>query len=463
MQAEGIPAKVFFSIVSTCHYISVADKTEHLELRGMTEQRLVVSSVVVWEAFGISQEAAHDKELGTTWPNQVTLKFAEVEELGVRQYFQVSTDRIEHLIYRLAAPKEPAIVLLQIIHDYLLCKASSTLTPTRRYNLPAVSAFLRLMHYRAMNWAHMLAGGLASAIKKYVWKFLEGTTVAVVIRTKGRPTSREAEAAKGTNAGSTPELPRRFQLPGQDSSAKEKAQEVPLPPSAQQKKKKPANQTGQAGGSSTQRLAQSPVQLGEQSARAQETLEEERSDIGSRYTDEELWIRHLELFAQPSAPAPTPATPAAGGATSPVVQTITTPVERTMLDRLAKISRPKAMYGTTEEDQAIREVVLCATVASWAGELKKEVAEDRWTRSELLERANGAQAERDLARKRYEFSLLIHPTLAKLMEAMDTWVQSTKTNATHAHENATKIMEEWRISQTSLRASLDNVQEIVDK
>ncbi|KAL2620322.1 hypothetical protein R1flu_000527 [Riccia fluitans] len=36
--------------------------------------------------------------------------------------------------------------------------------------------------------------------------------------------------------------------------------------------------------------------------------------------------------------------------------------------------------------------VLCAAVASWAGELKQEVAEDRRTRSILTERANGAQA-----------------------------------------------------------------------
>ncbi|KAL2609074.1 hypothetical protein R1flu_027647 [Riccia fluitans] len=33
MQTADIPAKVFFSI---CRYVSVADKTEHLELRGLT-------------------------------------------------------------------------------------------------------------------------------------------------------------------------------------------------------------------------------------------------------------------------------------------------------------------------------------------------------------------------------------------------------------------------------------------
>ncbi|KAL2652201.1 hypothetical protein R1flu_020329 [Riccia fluitans] len=48
--------------------------------------------------------------------------------------------------------------------------------------------------------------------------------------------------------------------------------------------------------------------------------------------------------------------------------------------------------------------VLCATVASWAGDLKQEVAEDRQTRSILTERANGAQAKRDAARQKYKLS-----------------------------------------------------------
>ncbi|KAL2652741.1 hypothetical protein R1flu_020869 [Riccia fluitans] len=102
-------------------------------------------------------------------------------------------------------------------------------------------------------------------------------------------------------------------------------------------------------------------------------------------------------------------------------------------------------------------------MASWAGELKQEVAEDQWSRSVLLERANGAQAERDLARQRYELSVSSHPTLAELMEAMDARVQSAKTNATHARKNASKIMEEWRISNHTWRASLDNVQAHVDR
>ncbi|KAL2623367.1 hypothetical protein R1flu_003572 [Riccia fluitans] len=92
---------------------------------------------------------AHDEEQGATWPNQ--------------------------------APREPAGVPLQIINDYLLCKAGSGPTPSRRYNLPTVSAFLRLTYYRLVNWAHMLAGGLALAVKEYVRKFSGGSGEAVVM------------------------------------------------------------------------------------------------------------------------------------------------------------------------------------------------------------------------------------------------------------------------------------------
>ncbi|KAL2612167.1 hypothetical protein R1flu_023859 [Riccia fluitans] len=94
--------------------------------------------------------------------------------------------------------------------------------------------------------------------------------------------------------------------------------------------------------------------------------------------------------------------------------------------------------------------VLCTAVASWVGELKQEVAEDRRTRSVLTERANGAQAERDLARQKYELSVSSHPTLAKLMEAMDARVQSAKTDAAHAREHALRIMDEWRISNQTI-------------
>ncbi|KAL2645517.1 hypothetical protein R1flu_013104 [Riccia fluitans] len=110
MQVEGIPAKVFFSIVSTCRYVTVAKRTEHLELRGLTGRKLIVSPEVVREAFGIPQDAARDEEQGATWPNQVAVRFAEVEELGVRQYFPISQDRNENLISRVQAPGEPAVV-----------------------------------------------------------------------------------------------------------------------------------------------------------------------------------------------------------------------------------------------------------------------------------------------------------------------------------------------------------------
>ncbi|KAL2651979.1 hypothetical protein R1flu_020107 [Riccia fluitans] len=132
MQAEGIPAKVFFSIVSTCRYITVAERTEHLELRGLTGRKLIVSPEVVREAFGIPRDAARDEEQGATWPNQVVVRFAEVEELGVRQYFPDSQDKNENLISRVQAPREPAVVPLQIINDYLLCKAGSGQNPSRR-------------------------------------------------------------------------------------------------------------------------------------------------------------------------------------------------------------------------------------------------------------------------------------------------------------------------------------------
>ncbi|KAL2649572.1 hypothetical protein R1flu_017700 [Riccia fluitans] len=44
---RGIAAKVFFSIVSTCRYVTVAERTQHLELRGLTGRKLVLSPEVV--------------------------------------------------------------------------------------------------------------------------------------------------------------------------------------------------------------------------------------------------------------------------------------------------------------------------------------------------------------------------------------------------------------------------------
>ncbi|KAL2634203.1 hypothetical protein R1flu_005682 [Riccia fluitans] len=80
-------------------------------------------------------------------------------------------------------------------------------------------------------------------------------------------------------------------------------------------------------------------------------VEEDRPDIGPRYTDVEVHRRHPELFVQPGAPPPASAIAASAGAPQP------TPVEKTLLDQLAEISRPEALSGTAEEDQAIREVI----------------------------------------------------------------------------------------------------------
>ncbi|KAL2623017.1 hypothetical protein R1flu_003222 [Riccia fluitans] len=110
-------------------------------------------------------------------------------------------------------------------------------------------------------------------------------------------------------------------------------EQITLPPSGQKKKKNktPAAQSGPGGNPS----AQPPA--GEQRA-APATVEEERPDIGPRYTDEEVRRFHPELFVQLGAAPPTASVP------QPI------PMEKTLLDRLAKISRPEAMSGTAEED-----------------------------------------------------------------------------------------------------------------
>ncbi|KAL2613225.1 hypothetical protein R1flu_024917 [Riccia fluitans] len=104
--------------------------------------------------------------------------------------------------------------------------------------------------------------------------------------------------------------------------------------------------------------------------------------------------------------------------------------------------------------------VLCAAVASWAGDLKQEVAEDRRTRSILTERANGVQAERDAARQKYELSVSPHPALGELMEAMDARIQSAKTDAAPLREHTSQIMSEWQNSNIQWRTSLNKVQRV---
>ncbi|KAL2607618.1 hypothetical protein R1flu_026191 [Riccia fluitans] len=377
MQAEGILAKVFFSIVSTCRYVTVAERTEHLELRGLTGRKLVVSPEVVREAFGIPRDAAHDEEQGATWPNQ--------------------------------APREPAGVPLQIINDYLLCKVGSKSTPSRRYNLPAVSAFLRLTYYRPVNWAHMLAGGLASAIKEYVRKFsgagrgscdgklgsgpdenyqiqpgpvvrlptqlpgtmggLRGLPWHSPNRGRDEPRHhprRRRETQTATcptritrttaepEVGVVPSPPREVQEISSNSSPEQPPRKEPRVGELPQQSEGRQGDTAIPGFEPSDdelpigtlhrdisRLRQpggkfvGPPPAREQRA-APATVEEERPDIGPRYTDTEVRRLHPELFVQ-LGPAPP---------TADVPQPI--PVEKTLLDRLAEISRPEAMSGTTE-------------------------------------------------------------------------------------------------------------------
>ncbi|KAL2634202.1 hypothetical protein R1flu_005681 [Riccia fluitans] len=106
--------------------------------------------------------------------------------------------------------------------------------------------------------------------------------------------------------------------------------------------------------------------------------------------------------------------------------------------------------------------VLCAAVASWAGELKQEVAEDRQSRGELLERANGAQAERDLAKQKYELSVSPHPTLAELMDAMDHWVHYAQNDAILAREARDKAWAEVKRLKESLQEAMEGHKKIME-
>ncbi|KAL2635621.1 hypothetical protein R1flu_007100 [Riccia fluitans] len=133
-------------------------------------QRLVITLEVVRKPLAYP-DAARDEEQGATWLNQ-------------------------------EAPKEPAGVPLQIINDYLLCKVGSGPNPSSRYNLPAVSAFLRLTYYRLVNWAHMLAGGLASDVKEYVRKF-SGDIGEVIVMLPRAATKEGGNGQTGVGAGHT--------------------------------------------------------------------------------------------------------------------------------------------------------------------------------------------------------------------------------------------------------------------
>ncbi|KAL2612923.1 hypothetical protein R1flu_024615 [Riccia fluitans] len=129
---------------------------------------------------------------------------------------------------------------------------------------------------------------------------------------RSRQGGRSLRARKGKQWGA-PEPPRRLQT-GVGCQAfsgykeRQKAiEEIPLPPSGQKKKgkKTPAAQSGPGGGSS----AQPPA---EEQRAVPESVEEDRPDIGLRYTDEEVRRKYPELFVQPGAPPPAAAIQTAG-------------------------------------------------------------------------------------------------------------------------------------------------------
>ncbi|KAL2650363.1 hypothetical protein R1flu_018491 [Riccia fluitans] len=141
-------------------------------LRRVNGKELVVGPSNIQRAFGISQDAATDEHKGVAYRNMSLLKFHEVEEMGMQEYFQIAIDKGEHMVNR---QKGPAGIPIQIINDYLFCRDNK-----HRCFLSAVSAFLSLMRYRNVNRAHMLARGLASAVKEYVQKFDKGQNPNIV-------------------------------------------------------------------------------------------------------------------------------------------------------------------------------------------------------------------------------------------------------------------------------------------
>ncbi|KAL2623516.1 hypothetical protein R1flu_003721 [Riccia fluitans] len=83
--------------------------------------------------------------------------------------------------------------------------------------------------------------------------------------------------------------------------------------------------------------------------------------------------------------------------------------------------------------------LLCAAVASWAGDLHREIGEDRRTRATLTEKANRRQAELDALRQQYDLPVQLHPTGAELMDAMDKRTQFA--------QQETALMEETKNQQ----------------
>ncbi|KAL2635384.1 hypothetical protein R1flu_006863 [Riccia fluitans] len=272
MKAKGIPAKVFFSIVT------------------------------------------HDEEQGATWPNQVAVRFAEVEELGVRQYFPISQDRNENLISQVQAQGAgrsgpgTAPAKEETSPDIILgTGARDPNGDAPHQNYPD--------QLRSLRWSHLPRRGKS---RKYQ---------AVAPRS-----SHQGRSPGWGSRRSNPKDGRGTALPGFEPSDDE------LPMGTLRKDISHLRQEGQR---------TEPLVIRETGGR--------QALNGSRQ-------KAIEQIPLPppgqkkkknKTPAVQPArasTPTAG-----VPQPI--PVGKTLLDRLAEISRPEAMSGTAEEDQAVRDVV----------------------------------------------------------------------------------------------------------
>ncbi|KAL2641496.1 hypothetical protein R1flu_009083 [Riccia fluitans] len=160
--------------------------------------------------------------------------------------------------------------------------------------------------------------------------------------------------------------------------------------------------------------------------------------------------------------------------------------EKTLLDRLVETSRPEQNRVTLEMNRATVEVLedpglpttapdppsarihrtgvggglipefqlLCAAVASWAGDLHREVCEDHRTRAALTERANGRQAELDGLRQQYALTnLQLHPTSTELVEAMNRRVQFAQAEADHQNKAIKRLNTEVAVLRDERAAS----------
>ncbi|KAL2624310.1 hypothetical protein R1flu_008555 [Riccia fluitans] len=136
MQAEATPTTVFFSMIGNSAIVKrEEEKTERLMLRGIDGNEVMVTPALIRRAFGITVKGIQSERNGVLYPTLATIRFQEVAEKGENK-----------------------------------CRCS----------LPAVSAFLDLMWYWNVGWTNMLAGGLALAVKEYVWKFNRGQDPGIV-------------------------------------------------------------------------------------------------------------------------------------------------------------------------------------------------------------------------------------------------------------------------------------------